>query len=96
MGCCAARSWSVRETDFTALLDDFANTTNVAATPLTWALLVEAINQLETRDQEGQVVVVLDPTQVGQVRNDIGTNAAAMFGNPGSLVPADAGRDPDG
>jgi hypothetical protein len=75
------------ETDFTALLDDFANTTNVAATPLTWALLVEAINQLETRDQEGNVVVVLDPSQVGQVRNDIGTNAAAMFGNNGMPSP---------
>jgi hypothetical protein len=75
------------ETDFTALLDDFANTTNVAATPLTWALLLEAINQLETRDQEGQVVIVLDPSQTGQVRDDIGTSAAAHFGNNGSPAP---------
>lgn len=72
------------ETDFTALLDDFANTTGTAGVAHTWATLLEAINQLETRDQEGQVVVVEDPASVGQVRNDIGTSAAALFGNPGS------------
>lgn len=71
------------ETDFTALLDDFSNTTGTAGVAHSWATLLEAVNQLETRDQEGQVVVVEDPASVGQIRNDIGTSAAALFGNPG-------------
>lgn len=75
------------ETDYTALLDDFSNTTGTAAVAHTWALLLEAINQLETRDQEGEVVVVEDPLQVGQIRQDIGTSAAALFGNPGHNAP---------
>jgi len=78
-------SRSVRErfdTDATALLDDFVNTTGTAGVATTWATLLEAVNQLEQRDQVGEPVFVLDPAQVGKVRDDIGTSGAAHFGNP--------------
>lgn len=76
---------SVRErfdTDATALLDDFTNTTGTAGVSTSWATLLEALNQLEQRDQVGSAVFVLDPSQVGKVRDDIGTSGAAHFGNP--------------
>lgn len=71
------------DTDATALLDDFANTTGTAGVATSYATLLEAVNQLEQRDQVGSVVIWLDPSQVGQVRQDIGTSGAAIFGNPG-------------
>jgi hypothetical protein len=71
------------ETDFTALLDDFANTTGTAGVDTTWATLLEAVNQLEQRDQTGNAVIILDPAQVGDVRVDIGTSGAGLMGNPG-------------
>lgn len=70
------------ETDMTALLDDFANTTGTSGQPFTYAQLLEAVNQLEQRDQVGQAVGVIDPIQVGHIRNDLGTSAAAFLGNP--------------
>jgi len=74
------------DTDVTALLDDFANTTGTAGVATTWATLLEAVNQLEQRDQVGSAVFWLDPSQVGKVRDDIGTSGAAHFGNPGMNV----------
>ena len=67
------------ETDATALLDDFTNTTGTAGVATTYATLLEAVNQLEQRDQVGQPVGVLDPVQIGNVRNDVGTSGAALF-----------------
>jgi len=64
------------ETDATALIDDFANQTGTAGVASSWATLLEAINQLEQRDQVGMAVFVLDPAQVGNVRNDLGTTGA--------------------
>ena len=69
------------ETDATALLDDFANTTGTAGVPTTYATILEAVNQLEQRDQQGSPVIVLDPAQVGDLRQDIGTSGAAIFGS---------------
>lgn len=69
------------ETDATALLDDFANTTGTAGVASTASTLYEAVNQLEQRDQVGTPVGVLDPLQVGQIRNDVGTSGAAALGN---------------
>lgn len=66
------------ETDATALIDDFSNTTGTAGVPTTWATLLEALNQLEQRDQTGEAVFVLDPVQVGDVRNDVGTSGASI------------------
>jgi len=69
------------EIDATALLDDFANTTGTAGVPTTYATILEAVNQLEQRDQQGSPVIVLDPVQVGDLRQDIGTSGAAIFGS---------------
>jgi hypothetical protein len=69
------------ETLATAFLDDFANTTGTDGVPTTYATLLEAINQLEQRDQMGTPVGVLDPVQVGDVRQDVGTSGAALFGS---------------
>lgn len=68
------------ETDATALLDDFANTTGTDGVPTTMATLLEAVNQLEQRDQMGTPVGVLDPVQVGDVRQDAATSGAAILG----------------
>lgn len=68
------------ETDATALLDDFANTTGTAGVATTMATLLEAINQLEQRDQMGSPVGILDPVQVGNVRQDAATSGAAILG----------------
>lgn len=90
-GAVLARSVLERfETDATALIDDFANTTGTVGVATSWATLLEAGNQLEQRDQEGMAVYVLDPGQVGQVRNDLGTSGAAVLGNPGFGVMQDA------
>ncbi len=69
------------EVDATSLLDEFANTTGTAGIASTTSTLYEAVNQLEQRDQVGTPVGVLDPVQIGQIRNDIGTSGAAALGN---------------
>lgn len=68
------------ETDATSLIDEFANTTGTDGVPTTLATLLEAINQLEQRDQMGTPVGVLDPVQVGDVRQDAATSGAAVLG----------------
>jgi len=79
-GAVLARSVAERfETDATALLDDFTNTTGIAGVATTYATLLEAVNQLEQRDQVGTPVGVLDPSQIGNIRQDIGTSGAALF-----------------
>ncbi len=67
------------EVDATALLDDFANTTGTAGIATTTATLYEAVNQLEQRDQVGTPVGVLDPVQIGNIRQDVGTSGAAAL-----------------
>lgn len=67
------------ETDATALIDDFQNTTGTDGVPTTMATLLEAVNQLEQRDQMGTPVGVLDPIQVGDVRQDAATSGAAIL-----------------
>lgn len=81
-GAALARSVAERfETDATALLDDFSNTTGTAGVASTTSTLYEAVNQLEQRDQVGTPVGVLDPLQIGQIRNDVGTSGAAALGS---------------
>lgn len=70
------------ETDATALLDDFSNTSNTAGVALTWLTLIGAVGALEQRDQVGTPVGVLDPASVNEVRQDVGSSGAALFGNP--------------
>lgn len=66
-----------RQTDYTDLLDAFANTT-IGGTA---AGLTEANNQLAQRDQVGQAVGVLDPSAIGAVQQDFIGSGAAAFGN---------------
>jgi hypothetical protein len=68
------------ETVAMGFVDGFANTTGTDGVPTTYATLLEAINQLEQRDQMGTPVGILDPVQVGDVRQDVGTSGAALFG----------------
>lgn len=75
-----------KETDYTALLDNFSNTTGTSGQDLTWAQWLEAISQLEQRDAQGSLVGVLHPVQVGDLRADVGTSAAAYFGNPNASI----------
>ena len=70
------------ETDATALTAAFATTSNTAGVPLTYVTALAAVNALEARDMTGSPVMVLDPLQVGQIRQDIGSSGAAVFGNP--------------
>jgi predicted SpoU family rRNA methylase len=74
------------ETDATALLDDFANTTGTAGIPTTYATLLEAKNQLAQRDQMGTPVIILDPAQVGNLNQDVATSGASIFGHPATNV----------
>lgn len=69
------------ETLAAAFLDDFANTTGTDGVPTTYATLLEAVNQLEQRDQMGTPVGVIGPEMVGDVRQDVGTSGAALFGS---------------
>lgn len=83
LGRSVAEKW---ETDATALTAAFSNTTNTAGVPLTWVTMLAAKNGLELRDMRGTAVYVLDPSQVGQVRQDVGASGAALFGNPAMPV----------
>lgn len=74
------------QTDATSLLDEFANTTGTAGIARTAADLQEAVNQLEQRDQVGIPVGCLDPSVIGDVRKDFGTNLASALANPSVRV----------
>jgi hypothetical protein len=76
------------QTDATALLDDFSNTTNTAGVPVTYATLQEAVNQLAQRDVVGTPIGVLDPQEALEVQQDLGSSGAAAFGNPSFDVSA--------
>lgn len=69
------------ETDAVALIDDFANTTGTSGSDYTWALRQEAIGQLTGRDAIGQLVEVLHPEQVFNLRSDLTTSTGAYWGN---------------
>jgi hypothetical protein len=69
------------QTDATALIDDFANTTGTAAVARTAADLQEATNQLAQRDAVGQAVGCLDPSVIGDIQRDMGTSLASVYGN---------------
>jgi hypothetical protein len=68
------------ETVAVGFVDGFSNTTGTDGVPTTMATLLEAVNQLEQRDQMGTPVGVLDPVQVGDVRQDAATSGAAILG----------------
>lgn len=79
------------QADATALMAAFANTTNTAGVALTLAKLQAAVNGLEQRDQVGRAVGCLDPSQIGDVRQDAAASGAAILTREGidiSLVEA--------
>ena len=78
LGRSVGQKW---ETDATALTASFSNTTNTAGVPATYVMMLAAKNALELRDMRGTTVYVLDPSQVGQVRQDVGASGATIFGN---------------
>ena len=81
-GAVLARSTEEKfQTDATALLDDFSNTTNTAGVALSYATLQEAVNQLAQRDVVGTPIGVLDPADMLEVQQDLGSSGAAAFGS---------------
>ena len=76
------------QTDATALIDDFANTTGTAGVARTAADLQEANNQLAQRDQVGTRVGCLDPSVIGDIQKDFGTSLASVYANPGIATKA--------
>lgn len=82
-GSVLARSTLERfETDATALLDDFATTSNTAGVPLTYSTHLGAVSGLAQRDQPVgyNVRAIYDPTQVLDLARDVGTSGAAQWG----------------
>lgn len=82
-GAVLARSVAERfETDATALLDDFANTSNTAGVPLTYSTFLGAVSALAQRDQPVgfNARAIFDPSQVLDLARDIGTSGAAQWG----------------
>lgn len=69
------------ETDLNAQWDNFSNATT-AATVLLLDDFMAAIGALEARDATGELVCVLHPKQVSDLRRDLtGTVAASFFGS---------------
>lgn len=69
------------EVDLNAQWDNFSNAT-VATTVLLLDDFMKAIGALEARDAQGQLVAVLHPKQVSDLRRDLtGTVAASFFGS---------------
>jgi hypothetical protein len=80
------------ETTATALLDDFANTSGSSGQTTSYADLLDATNKLAQRDQTGTPVGVIDPSQAGNVRIDLGTSGAAAISRP-DVAGAEAFRE---
>lgn len=70
------------ETDCCTFYDDFSNTSNTAGVALSYVTMLGAINALEGRDMKGTAVAVLDTSQVGDIRKDVGSSGAAIFSHP--------------
>lgn len=86
-GSVLARSVAEKyETDFTALVDDFSNTTSTTGIDLTVAKFLEAKAAIVGRDQTGTLVAVLHTVQTGDLQQDMATSTAAMYGNSGISI----------
>jgi hypothetical protein len=70
------------ETDRTALLDDFSNTTSTSGIDLTVATFLQAEAALASRDQAGTKVAVLHTQQAADIAQDIITSTASYWANP--------------
>lgn len=75
------------ETDFTALVDDFSNTGGPGTgVDLTVAAYLAQLSALEQRDAVGELVTVLHPVQVGDLRSAMITSTGAYFGNDSAKI----------
>lgn len=76
------------EVTLTALINDGSNSTGVSGSDFTLAQFQDAVSALEQRDAIGQLVAVLHPVQVGDLRLGLGASAASLW-----TVPS-AGAEP--
>jgi hypothetical protein len=76
--------WEKYETDFTALMDDFSNTTSTTGVDLTISKFLEAAAALVARDIPGNRVAVLHPVQTADMQQDGITSTAAIYGRDAS------------
>ena len=67
------------ETIACAFYDDFATTVGTAGSPSSYADGLLALSSLASNDQVGSPVFILDPAQVGNIQQDMGTTGAAAF-----------------
>lgn len=74
------------ETDATALLGGFSNTSGTSGADLTLQVVMEAGIALAGRDVTGMGVLVLHTRQVGDLKIDASTSTAAVYANPGMTV----------
>lgn len=75
-----------RETDYTALMDDFSNTTGSSGVDAVATDILDAVTSLRGRDVTGQLVAVLHTVQVGDIQRDVATTGASLFANPNTQV----------
>lgn len=88
-GAVLARSVAEKyETDFVALIDDFANTTSTTGVDLTVSKFLEAKAAVIGRDAVGTLVAILHTTQTGDLQQDMATSTAAQYGNPSINIGA--------
>lgn len=69
------------ETDATALLASFSNTTGTSGADLTLLQLLQASIALTGRDVSGQQVFVGHTRQIGDLKEDLVTTAASVYAN---------------
>lgn len=82
------------ETDATALLDDFSNTSNTSGVPLTYSTHLSAVSALAQRDQPVgfNTVAIYDPAQVLELAQDVGTSGAAQWASKSPNDLQEVGR----
>lgn len=68
-----------QEVDRSGILDDFSNVTGTSGADLTVAQFLSAISALEQRDALGDIVSVLHPVQVGDLRSGVQVTANAHW-----------------
>lgn len=74
-----AQKW---ETDATALLANFSNTSGTTNVALTLNTFLAASIALAGRDAQGQQVAVFHTINIGHLKQDMASSAAAVHGNP--------------
>ncbi len=84
------------QTVATALLAAFASTSGTAGNATSYADLLDGVNKLAQRDQAGVAIGILDPSQAGNVRIDLGTSGAAALANTNGPISNAVLQEPMG